>query len=258
MKPLHLIKLPLCLWITFIFSGCGPPPPPAEKIDDTYSLLANDARHTDKYTSQRNLMVSLQLESRGITDRSVLAAMRTIPRHEFVPDEYKEDSYIDHPLPIGFGQTISQPYIVALMTELLDVNKKSKVLEVGTGSGYQAAVLSRIVKEVYSVEIIEELRDISSKVLRRTGCSNVRTLKSDGYYGWDKHAPYDAIIVTCASEFIPPPLINQLKNGGRMCIPVGPPFKVQHLLLVKKSQSGKITTDVITEVRFVPLLRSSE
>lgn len=203
-------------------------------------------------------MVRSQLEARGIKNRSVLEAMSSVPRHEFVPEQYRGESYSDGPLPIGFGQTISQPYVVALMTELLELDKKSKVLEVGTGSGYQAAVLSRIAGEVYSVEIVKELRDMSSGVLKRSGYANVRTLYGDGYYGWARHAPYDAIIVTCASEFIPPPLILQLKNGGRMCIPVGPPFKVQHLLLIKKSESGDIRAEVITEVRFVPLVRSTD
>lgn len=245
-------------WIAVLSQGCGGPPPPPETVTEDKGVQKTSGKARDPYASQRMEMVSSQLESRGISDRGVLNAMRDVPRHEFVPHRYRDESYTDGPLPIGFGQTISQPYVVALMTELLGLDKHSKVLEVGTGSGYQAAVLSRMAKEVYSVEIIRELRDISSESLSRTGCGNVMTLHGDGYYGWSQHAPYDAIIVTCASEFIPPPLISQLKNGGRMCIPVGPPFKVQHLLLVRKSGSGKVSVEMITEVRFVPLVRSDE
>jgi len=212
----------------------------------------------DTYTSLRNGMVSSQIESRGISDPKVLEAMRSVPRHLFVPSKYRNESYEDTPLPIGYGQTISQPYIVALMTELLCLNSSSKVLEVGTGSGYQAAVLSHIAGQVYSVEIVKELHGLSRKNLKDAGYSGIKTLNADGYYGWEEPGPYDAIIVTCASEFIPPPLVKQLKNGGIMCIPVGPPFKVQHLLVVKKSGAGEITVEMITQVRFVPLVRKRE
>jgi len=220
------------------------------------SALSGD--DNDKFKSSRNEMVSYQLKDRGITDQKVLNAMLKVPRHEFVPGDLKNSAYYDSPLPIGYGQTISQPYIVALMTELLSLNKNSCVLEVGTGSGYQAAVLAEIVKEVYTIEIVKGLHEESTRVLKRLGYKNVRTINDDGYNGWEKHAPYDAIIVTCASEFVPPPLVSQLKKGGVMCIPVGPPFKVQHLLLLKKMNSGKIVTSFITEVRFVPLLRKGD
>lgn len=212
----------------------------------------------DKYISSRTEMVAWQIKARGIKDVKVLDAMMKVPRHEFVPGDLKPAAYNDSPLPIGYGQTISQPYIVALMTELLSPGKNSRVLEVGTGSGYQAAVLAEIVKEVYTIEIVKGLHDKSDSVLKSLGYKNIKTRNSDGYFGWKEHGPFDAIIVTCASEFIPPPLISQLKTGGVMCIPVGPPFKVQHLLLVKKLKSGGVETTVITSVRFVPLVRKEE
>jgi protein-L-isoaspartate(D-aspartate) O-methyltransferase len=207
------------------------------------------------YDNQRELMVDTQIESRGIYDEAVLKAMRTVPRHLFVTKGYRYQSYYDRPLPIGYGQTISQPYIVALMTELLCLTDSSKVLEIGTGSGYQAAVLAEITNEVYSMEIVEELHNISNETLKKTGYYNVKTKTGDGYFGWEEHAPFDAIIVTCAAEFVPPPLIKQLNIGGVMCIPVGPPFQVQNLLLITKKSEKNIETEVITYVRFVPLVR---
>lgn len=212
----------------------------------------------DAYTEARKDMVFYQIKLRGIDDPNVLKTMSNVLRHEFVPFMQKSYAYQDRPLPIGHGQTISQPYIVALMTGLLEVDHDSIVLEIGTGSGYQAAVLAGIVKEVYTVEIVKPLHERSKKNLNRLGIKNIKTLNNDGYFGWESHAPYDAIIVTCASDFIPPPLIKQLKPGGRMCIPVGPPFKVQHLVLVTKEDKGTITTKVVTSVRFVPLTRKEE
>ncbi len=212
----------------------------------------------DEYTEARKDMVFYQIKLRGIDDPNVLESMARVLRHEFVPFLRKSEAYQDRPLPIGYGQTISQPYIVALMTELLEVDHDSVVLEIGTGSGYQAAVLAGIVKEVYTVEIVQPLYERSKKKLNRLGYKNIKTHTKDGYFGWEIHAPYDAIIVTCASDFIPPPLIKQLKPGGRMCIPVGPPFKVQHLVLVIKEEEGTITSKVITSVRFVPLTRKEE
>ncbi len=208
-----------------------------------------------KYRKEREQMVKIQIENRGIRDSTVLSAMKEVPRHIFVPKLYRMFSYNDRPLSIGYGQTISQPYIVALMTELLKLNKDSKALEVGTGSGYQAAVLSKIVKEVYTIEIIEELYSRTNKVLKKAGYDSIKTKFGDGYYGWKKYAPYDAIIVTCAAEFVPPPLIKQLKIGGIICIPVGPPFRVQNLLKITKKSEELIETEVITQVRFVPLIR---
>ncbi|MEA3476044.1 MAG: protein-L-isoaspartate(D-aspartate) O-methyltransferase [Candidatus Cloacimonadota bacterium] len=208
-----------------------------------------------KYKRERELMIKIQIENRGIKDTTVLSAMREVPRHIFVPELYRMFSYEDRPLPIGYGQTISQPYIVALMTKLLKLNKDSKALEVGTGSGYQAAILSEIVKEVYTIEIIEELYLRTNKVLEKAGYDTIKTKFGDGYYGWEEYAPYDAIIVTCTAEFVPPPLIKQLKIGGIMCIPVGPPFRVQNLLVITKKSEELIETEVITQVRFVPLIR---
>ena len=207
------------------------------------------------YEEKRESMVKWQIKNRGIKDKAVLKAMSVVPRHLFVPTLYRSSSYSDRPLPIGFGQTISQPYIVALMTEYLKLEKYDKVLEVGTGSGYQAAILSVITDSVYTIEIVEKLYKRTDEMLKTSGYEKIHTKYADGYFGWEEFAPYDAIIVTCASEFVPPPLISQLKVGGRMCIPVGPPFSIQNLLLITKKSETEIVTDVITSVRFVPLVR---
>lgn len=183
----------------------------------------------------------------------VMNAMATVPRHEFVPEEYRRAAYENEPLPIGYGQTISQPYIVALMTDLLSLSPGDRALEVGTGSGYQAAILAQLIDEVYSIEIIEALGQRASSVLAKQGYKNVHTRTGDGYYGWQEHAPFDAIVVTAAAGHIPPPLIRQLKPGGRMVIPVGSRFMVQHLVLVEKDAEGKVSTRQILPVMFVPL-----
>jgi len=188
----------------------------------------------------------------GFDDR-VLQAMRAVERHQFVPRELWLEAYANHPLPIGHGQTISQPYIVALMTDLIDPDANDIVLEIGTGSGYQAAVLAKLVKRVYSIEIIEPLAREAQARLARLGYGNVVTQLGDGYFGWQEHAPFDAIVVTAAASHVPPPLIEQLKPGGRMVIPVGGRFAVQYLLLLEKSEAGEILTRQITGVRFVPL-----
>ena len=205
------------------------------------------------YKIVREKMITQQIKARGIKDKKVLEAMRSIPRHKFVSSDFESSAYKDIPLPIGCGQTISQPYIVALMTELLKLNEKNKVLEVGTGSGYQSAILSKIVNQIYTIEIFEELGISARERLKDLGYSNVKVKIADGYYGWPQEAPFDAIIVTCVSDHIPPPLIEQLKNGGRMCIPVGNVFQVQNLMLVKK-EKGKISIKNILPVRFVPML----
>ncbi len=197
-------------------------------------------------------MVKYQMRSRDITDENVLAAMEKVPRHEFVPDEHQEQAYADHPLPIGYGQTISQPYIVALMTQLLRLKEGDRVLEIGTGSGYQAAILAELTDEVYTIEIIEELQKSAEERLKRLGYTNVKTKHGDGYYGWEEYAPFDAIIVTAAPDHIPPPLVQQLADGGRMVIPVGPPGSYQTLWLVTK-HGEKVETKNITGVIFVPL-----
>jgi protein-L-isoaspartate(D-aspartate) O-methyltransferase len=185
--------------------------------------------------------------------QDVMRALGEVPRHEFVPDGQKRVSYENRPLPIGHGQTISQPYIVALMTGLTDPEPEDTVLEVGTGSGYQAAILSELVRSVYSIEIIEPLANRAKETLDRLGYDNVVTRLGDGYYGWEEHAPFDAIVVTAAASHVPPPLINQLKPGGRMVIPVGGRFLTQQLLLIEKQENGEITTKQIAAVRFVPL-----
>ena len=211
---------------------------------------------TDTYQEQRNSMVASQLENRNIRDESTLQAMRKVPRHRFVPKEQQRYAYEDRPLPIGYGQTISQPYMVAFMTEVIKPQKDFKVLEIGTGSGYQAAVLAEIVDKVYTVEIVPELANQADKRFEDLGYSNVKTIDSDGYFVWEEFAPFDAIVVTAAAEFIPPPLISQLKEGGKMVIPVGSPFLVQTLILVEKKK-GKTTTKSLFPVRFVPFTRGN-
>lgn len=188
----------------------------------------------------------------------VMRVMGEVPRHEFVPEEVQSAAYYNRPLPIGYGQTISQPYIVALMTDLLAVSKDAKVLEVGAGSGYQAAVLSMLVKEVHSIEIIPELARECRKRMNRLGYSNVTIHEGDGYYGLENEGPFDGIVVTAAASYIPPPLVKQLKPGGRMVIPVGTPFAVQHLMLIEKNKQGEISMRQVLPVRFVPLTGKRE
>ena len=193
-----------------------------------------------------------QIEARGVRDKRVLEVMRRVKRHLFVPQNYKVQAYADHPLPIGEGQTISQPYIVALMTELLALKGNEKVLEIGTGSGYQAAILAELSKEVYTIEILEPLAKAAEKLLKELGYSNIYVKCGDGFLGWPDKAPFDAIIVTCAPEDIPPALIEQLAEGGRLVIPVGTYW--QELKLVRKIE-GRIITEEIIPVRFVPMIR---
>jgi protein-L-isoaspartate(D-aspartate) O-methyltransferase len=200
-------------------------------------------------------MVHSQIEARGIAHPATLDALRNVPRHEFVPDRYRGQAYGDHPLPIGHGQTISQPYIVAYMTEILDPGPGMKILEVGTGSGYQAAVLAEIGAEVYTIEIYEALAEDARDRLERLGYRNVVVRYGDGFDGWPEHAPFDAIIVTAAAGFIPPPLIEQLKPDGKMVIPVGSVYGIQNLILVEKTEEGEPRTRNLLPVRFVPLVR---
>jgi protein-L-isoaspartate(D-aspartate) O-methyltransferase len=185
--------------------------------------------------------------------RPVVEAMSRVPRHEFVRASDRDRAYANRPLPIGHGQTISQPYIVAIMTELVHPTPQSRVLEVGTGSGYQAAVLAEIVGKVYTMEIIEPLGVQARKRLQRLGYDNVEVKVGDGYYGWPEHGPYDAIVVTAAASHVPPPLVRQLKPGGRMIIPVGSSFMVQQLVMVEKDEAGEIVTRQLLPVAFVPL-----
>jgi len=206
---------------------------------------------TDLDSQRRARMVETQIVARGVRDARVLAAMREVPRHLFVDGAHQAEAYEDHPLPIAGNQTISQPYIVALMTELLDLQPGDRVLEIGTGSGYQSAVLSRLAREVYSIEIVPELARASSERLRQLGFTNVTVKEGDGYRGWPEHAPFDGIVVTAAPPRIPEPLLDQLAPGGRMVIPVGDFF--QELKVFTKDKNGKVTEKDILPVRFVPM-----
>ena len=212
----------------------------------------------EAFALARQRMVAEQLSSsgRGITNVQVLAAMGKVLRHELVPDRFRSQAYQDRPLPIGYGQTISQPYIVAFMTEQLEPKPNDRVLEIGTGSGYQAAVLAELVAEVYTIEIVEDLAQRAAADLKRLGYSNVQVRGGDGYKGWPEAAPFDAIIVTCGPEKIPQPLIEQLKDGGRMIIPVGPTWN-QQLVLLRK-QGGKVERRAVLPVRFVPMTGQSQ
>lgn len=205
------------------------------------------------FATQREEMVRWQIAQRGVKDQTVLAALRRVPRHAFVLPVHLGVAYADTPLPIGYGQTISQPYIVGYMTELLELESGDRVLEVGTGSGYQAAILAEIVRETVSIEIIRPLAETAAARLQALGYANITVLHGDGYYGHEARAPYDAIIVTAAATHVPPPLIKQLKPGGRMAIPVGDTAWTQNLLLVEKADDGGITTRNLLAVRFVPL-----
>ncbi|MBM4348330.1 MAG: protein-L-isoaspartate(D-aspartate) O-methyltransferase [Deltaproteobacteria bacterium] len=202
------------------------------------------------FKTMREKMVETQIKSRGVKDSRVLSAMVKVERHRFVPKSYEPQAYTDQPLPIGEGQTISQPYIVALMSELLDLRGGEKVLEVGTGSGYQAAILAELVAEVYSIEIVESLAVSSKNLLLELGYRNIQVKAGDGYLGWPESAPFDAIIITCAPDHIPKPLLDQLKEGGRMVVPVG--THSQELKKIVK-RSGKIETTDVIPVIFVPM-----
>ncbi|MGF1550228.1 MAG: protein-L-isoaspartate(D-aspartate) O-methyltransferase [Sphingomonadaceae bacterium] len=221
------------------------------------AFLCAPAQAAPDYDAARERMMrSVSDYARPIGGREsarVLAAMRAVPRHELVPARYRDEAYDDHPLPIGEGQTISQPSLVALMTHLLDPDPGERVLEVGTGSGYQAAILSRLVDHVYTIEIVRPLAQRAARDLDRLGYRNVSVRHGDGYAGWPSKAPFDGIVVTAGAPRVPPPLIRQLKPGGRMVIPVGPAHAVQELLLVTKGKDGKLRSRKVIPVRFVPL-----
>jgi len=218
-------------------------------------LMCLGAVASGERTEDREAMVNEQILARGVRDPTTLAAMRTVPRHLFVPESIAAQAYQDSPLPIGYGQTISQPFIVAFMTEIITPGPGRKILEIGTGSGYQAAILAATGAKVYSIEIIPQLAATAAARLRRLGFNTIETKAADGYYGWPEHAPFDAIIVTAATEYIPPPLIEQLAEAGLMIIPVGSPFFVQTLMLVQKRNGRAISTNLMP-VRFVPLKRA--
>ncbi|MFC1829391.1 protein-L-isoaspartate(D-aspartate) O-methyltransferase [Thermodesulfobacteriota bacterium] len=205
-----------------------------------------------KYEQARQRMVSDQIRGRGISDRTVLAAMNAVQRHLFVPKKLLSQAYADHPLPIGEGQTISQPYIVALMTDSLGLTGDMNVLEIGTGSGYQAAVLSKIANRVYTIEIKKKLHTKATQLLRSTGFINVETRHGDGYFGWEEAGPFDGIMITAAVDHVPPPLLKQLKNGGKLILPLGNPFSYQNLVLVTKKDDD-YTVKQIIGVLFVPM-----
>ena len=223
-----------------------PPPLPAPP---------NEQPGPDRFQIARERMVAEQIASRDVTDPRVLAAMRKVPRHEFVPPEQRESAYEDRPLPIGHGQTISQPYIVALMTQLAKPKPTDRALEIGTGSGYQAAVLSLLVSEVFTIEIEEPLAKDARQRLLALGCANVVTRTGDGYGGWPEKAPFDLIVVTAAPDHVPPALVAQLKPGGLLVIPVGEVYAVQELVVIRKDARGQTHTEHVIPVRFVPLRR---
>jgi len=243
------IPLILCAVLAVAFlphAGCGGPPP------DT----AGDSRPLeDPFPLLREGMVRMQIEGRGVRDPATLSAMRAVPRHEFVPEPVRYAAYEDHPLPIGLEQTISQPYIVALMTEALRLSPGDRVLEIGTGSGYQAAVLAEIVDEVFSIEILCELEKRARRDLDRLGYTAVTTKCGDGYLGWPEHAPFDAVIVTAAPDHVPQPLVEQLKIGGRMVIPVG--SRYQELIRLTRTGDG-VEKERLAGVRFVPMTGEAE
>lgn len=256
-KPILWALLLTCV---LIVAGCArataPPaePTPSPPGSRTAAPSPTPSPTPDRHLGARLDMVDLQIQRRGVSDPDVLEAMRTVPRHLFVPDKWQDEAYADHPLPIGYQQTISQPYIVAWMTELLQLDSGDKVLEVGTGSGYQAAVLGELDVQVYTVEIIEALALQATERLAAMGYDQVYVEHRDGYHGWPEAAPFDAIIVTCAPDHIPPPLVQQLKDGGRMVIPVGPPGGYQSMFLVTK-EGDRVTSRNLGGVSFVPLTR---
>lgn len=214
-------------------------------------MTVNCHAQEEEFIKARETMVKTQIEARRIKDEKVLKVMRTVPRHKFVPLLYQKMAYSDRPLPIGYGQTISQPYIVALMTESLKLKGDERVLEIGTGSGYQAAILAELAKEVYTIEIIPGLTKRAEETLKRLGYENIKVRCGDGYLGWPEYAPFDAIIVTCAPDHIPQPLIDQLAEGGRMVIPIADTYP-QRLTLIQKKK-GKIVQEIITGCMFVPM-----
>ncbi|HSF15386.1 MAG TPA: protein-L-isoaspartate(D-aspartate) O-methyltransferase [Vicinamibacteria bacterium] len=218
-------------------------------------FLAGRCSAQNDYDAGRRTMIEQHLKGRDITDPAVLEAMAAVPRHLFVPAALRLSAYADHALPIGGGQTISQPYIVALMTQLAEVDTDEVVLEVGTGSGYQAAILSKLAREVYSIEIRPELAESARQRLSELGYGNVTVKTGDGYIGWEEKGPFDAILVTAAPHEVPPPLMEQLRPGGVMVIPVGEQSTVQKLLRIRKARDGSTRTDEIIPVVFVPLVR---
>lgn len=266
------MALRICLvfiLLVILLAGCSTPesttvivetavPPtideqPTADLDD--SAPSETPLAPDPFLAQRQAMVQTGIIGWGIKDETVIEAMGAVPRHLFVTDMYQDQAYANHPLPIGFGQTISQPYIVALMTEAAEIGEGAKVLEVGTGSGYQAAVLAEIVDQVYTIEIVGALAERAQADLEQAGYDNVEVRHADGYFGWEELAPFDAIVVTAAPDHVPPPLVQQLKIGGHLIIPVGPVGGVQTLWRVTRTDEEEVKSENLGDVRFVPLTR---
>ena len=248
----RLIWLGLALFL----AGCGRTEDPSDRATAASSTsqpaVSSETAQEDPYRDARLKMVEDDIQSQGVADPDVLRAMSSVPRHEFVPSEYLDQAYENHPLPIGYGQTISQPFVVAWMTELLELKPGEKVLEIGTGSGYQAAVLAELgYVEVYSIEIVPELAESVVEQLERTGYTNIHLMQGDGYYGWPEQISFDAIIVTAAPDHMPAPLAVQLSEGGRMVIPIGPPGGFQTLWKFVKEQ-GELKAYNLGGVSFVP------
>ncbi len=263
---LFVLVVVLCLWQASRISWEMTPPWVAEAQNADRAADANEPPapekgkrpdHSHPAFSQRRAerlaMVAKQIQWRDVEDPNVLKAMRTVPRHAFVPPGLQDSAYYDHPLPIGEGQTISQPYIVAFMTEALDLDPNSRVLEIGTGSAYQAAVCAEIAREVYTIEIVEPLATSAAKRLKELGYPNVHVRAGDGFYGWPAKAPFDAIIGTAAAKRVPPALLKQLKAGGRMILPVGGARGFQYLILITKDAQGQLHRKNVMPVRFVPM-----
>ena len=257
----------LSILILFVgLAACGPgtqpessPSPVAESgtptTPGTAAVDTSAVTPDDPYAHQRQSMVDFQLKGRDISNPVVLEAMNQVPRQAFVPADWRNQSYADHPLPIGYGQTISQPYIVALMTELVDLQPGDRVLEIGTGSGYQAAVLAELTDQVYTIEIIPELAERASATFAAEGYSQIVAKQGDGYWGWEEHGPFEAILVTAAPDHVPQPLVNQLADGGKMVIPIGPPGGYQSLWILER-QGEQILRTNWGGVRFVPFTRA--
>jgi protein-L-isoaspartate(D-aspartate) O-methyltransferase len=239
-----------------VLAGCAPAasPTPVPSPTETPPEPVETESGEDDFAAERARLIETGIVGMGIEDPAAIAAISDVPRHAFVPSDFVGQAYENHPLPIGYGQTISQPYIVALMTEALELEPSDTVLEIGTGSGYQAAVLAEIVEQVYTVEIVEALADRAAETLSSLGYTNVEVRHADGYFGWEEHAPFDAIIVTAAPDHVPPPLRTQLADGARMVIPVGPVGGYQELWLIER-HGDEFTTTSLGGVRFVPLTR---
>jgi protein-L-isoaspartate(D-aspartate) O-methyltransferase len=241
LKGWGMLRFLLCIFQAFTLTAAAEPDPYTRQRHDLAVQIAAMAKNAPLETGQSSFSAP------------IMAAMEKVPRHRFVPRDMERYAYRNRPLPIGYGQTISQPFLVAYMTDLLGVGKTAKVLEVGTGSGYQAAILGELVQEVYTIEIIEPLAMRATETLKANGYRNVQVRAGDGYYGWEQQAPFDAIIVTAAVSHVPPSLIKQLKRGGRILIPLGSSFLPQHLVLVEKDTNDRVRTRELLPVQFVPL-----